>query len=75
VSPSGLLRGKTALVVGVASERSLAWAIAQALAREGAELAFSYQGERLGDRNKKNHKKEKRKKKRIKKKRVKIKIK
>jgi enoyl-[acyl-carrier protein] reductase I len=50
VSPSGLLRGKTALVVGVASERSLAWAIAQALAREGAELAFSYQGERLGER-------------------------
>ena len=46
----GLVQGKKALVVGVASERSLAWAVAQALAREGADLAFSYQGERLGER-------------------------
>jgi enoyl-[acyl-carrier protein] reductase I len=50
VTASGLLQGKKALVVGVASERSLAWSVAQVLAREGAELAFSYQGERLGER-------------------------
>jgi enoyl-[acyl-carrier protein] reductase I len=42
-----LLAGKKALVVGVANKRSIAWAIAQALAREGAQLAFTYQGERL----------------------------
>ena len=47
MSRPGLAQGKKALIAGVASERSLAWAIAQALAREGAELAFSYQGERL----------------------------
>src|SRR5690606_17652127 len=39
--------GKTALVMGVANQRSLAWAIAQPLAQAGARLAFSYQGERL----------------------------
>ena len=50
MSRPGLAQGKKALIAGVASERSLAWAIAQALAREGAELAFSYQGERLGER-------------------------
>lgn len=38
----GFLAGKRALVVGVATERSIAWGIAQALHREGAELAFSY---------------------------------
>jgi enoyl-[acyl-carrier protein] reductase I len=42
-----LLDGKRGLVFGVANRRSIAWAIAQALAREGAELAFTYQGERL----------------------------
>ena len=42
-----LLEGKRGLVFGVANRRSIAWAIAQALAREGAELAFTYQGERL----------------------------
>ncbi len=41
------LRGKTGLVMGVANQRSLAWAIAQPLAQAGARLAFSYQGERL----------------------------
>lgn len=46
----GLVDGKKALIVGVASERSLAWAIAQVLAREGAELAFTYQNERLRER-------------------------
>ncbi len=38
----GLMVGKKALVMGVANQRSLAWGIAQALHREGAELAFSY---------------------------------
>ena len=42
-----LLEGKQALVFGVANRRSIAWAIAQALAREGAQLAFTYQGERI----------------------------
>jgi enoyl-[acyl-carrier protein] reductase I len=42
-----LLDGKTGLVVGVANKRSIAWAIAQALAGAGMRLAFTYQGERL----------------------------
>jgi enoyl-[acyl-carrier protein] reductase I len=42
-----LLDGKTGIVFGVANKRSIAWAIAQAWAREGAKLAFTYQGERL----------------------------
>jgi enoyl-[acyl-carrier protein] reductase I len=42
-----LLNGKTGIVFGVANKRSIAWAIAQAWAREGAKLAFTYQGERL----------------------------
>ena len=42
-----LLEGKTGIVFGVANQRSIAWAIAQAWAREGARLAFTYQGERL----------------------------
>ncbi len=43
----GLLDGKIGVVFGVANKRSIAWAIAQAWAREGARLAFTYQGERL----------------------------
>ncbi len=43
----GFLEGKRALVLGVASNRSIAWGVAQAMAREGAELALSYQGEKL----------------------------
>ena len=43
----GLFDGKRALVAGVANKRSIAWAIAQALHGAGAELAFTYQGERL----------------------------
>jgi enoyl-[acyl-carrier protein] reductase I len=39
--------GKQALVLGVANRRSIAWAIARRLADEGAELAFTYQGERI----------------------------
>lgn len=44
---SHLLKGKKALVTGVANKRSIAWSIAKALANQGAELAFTYQGERL----------------------------
>ena len=44
-----LLEGKTGIVFGVANKRSIAWAIAQAWARGGAKLAFTYQGERLKD--------------------------
>lgn len=43
----GFLAGKRALIVGLASNRSIAWGIAQAMHREGAELAFSYQNEKL----------------------------
>jgi len=46
----GFLNGKRALVVGLASERSIAWGIAQAMQREGAELAFTYQNDRIKDR-------------------------
>ncbi len=42
-----LLEGKLGLIVGIANRRSLAWGIAQSLAREGARLAVTYQGERL----------------------------
>jgi enoyl-[acyl-carrier protein] reductase I len=42
-----LLEGKLGIVFGVANKRSIAWAIAQAWARAGARLAFTYQGERL----------------------------
>jgi enoyl-[acyl-carrier protein] reductase I len=43
----GFLQGKRALVTGVLSNRSIAWGIAQALHREGAELAFTYVDEKL----------------------------
>ena len=45
-----LMTGKRGLVMGVANERSIAWGIALALSQEGAELAFSYQGEAFGRR-------------------------
>ncbi|WP_341861018.1 SDR family oxidoreductase [Gymnodinialimonas sp. 57CJ19] len=45
-----LMKGKRGLVMGVANERSIAWGIAKALHGEGAELAFSYQGEAFGKR-------------------------
>ncbi|MFT5206341.1 MAG: enoyl-[acyl-carrier protein] reductase I [Candidatus Omnitrophota bacterium] len=44
---SQLLKGKKGLILGVANKRSLAWSIAQAASSEGAEIAFTYQGERL----------------------------
>ncbi len=43
----GMLRGKRALITGVANDRSLAWAIAQLFHAEGAELAFTYPGEAM----------------------------
>ena len=43
----GFMAGKRALIVGLASNRSIAWGIAQAFAREGAELAFTYQNDKL----------------------------
>ncbi|HSW11442.1 MAG TPA: enoyl-ACP reductase [Solimonas sp.] len=46
----GFLSGKKALITGVASDRSIATGIAEAFHREGAELAFTYQGERLKSR-------------------------
>ncbi|MCB2081349.1 MAG: enoyl-ACP reductase FabI [Rickettsiales bacterium] len=46
--PQGtLLKGKRGLIMGVANDRSLAWGIAQSVQAQGAELAFSYQGEAL----------------------------
>jgi enoyl-[acyl-carrier protein] reductase I len=46
----GFLQGKRALVVGVASDRSIAWGIAAAMAREGAEIAYTYQNDKLKQR-------------------------
>jgi len=46
----GFLSGKRALIVGVASDRSIAWGIAQAMHREGAELAFSCVNEKFKER-------------------------
>lgn len=45
-----LLQGKRGLVMGVANDHSIAWGIAKAVADQGAELAFSYQGEAFGKR-------------------------
>jgi len=46
----GMLSGKKALIVGVASPRSIAWGIAEAMAEHGAELAFTYQNDKLRSR-------------------------
>src|SRR6187402_1682040 len=45
-----LMKGKRGLIMGVANDHSIAWGIAQALAAQGAELAFTYQGEALAKR-------------------------
>ena len=50
LTKSGLMSGKRGLVMGVANDHSIAWGVAKALAAEGAELAFTYQGEALGKR-------------------------
>ncbi|MDR3376420.1 MAG: enoyl-ACP reductase FabI [Ancalomicrobiaceae bacterium] len=47
---SGLMQGKRGLVMGVANDHSIAWGIAKKLADEGAELAFTYQGDAFGKR-------------------------
>ena len=44
---AGAFEGKRGLVLGVANRRSIAWAIAKRLADEGAQIAFTYQGERI----------------------------
>ncbi|MCH2488274.1 MAG: SDR family oxidoreductase, partial [Erythrobacter sp.] len=44
---SGLMAGKRGLIMGLANDKSLAWGIAKELANQGAEIAFSYQGEAL----------------------------
>lgn len=46
---TSLLQGKKGLVLGVANKRSIAWAIARSVSAAGAELAFTYQGERLAE--------------------------
>jgi enoyl-[acyl-carrier protein] reductase I len=43
----GLMSGKRGLIMGLANDKSIAWGVARAVAAEGAELAFSYQGEQL----------------------------
>ncbi|MEZ5816080.1 MAG: enoyl-ACP reductase FabI [Hyphomicrobiaceae bacterium] len=47
IQGNGLMRGKRGLIMGVANNRSIAWGISQACASQGAELAFTYQGEAL----------------------------
>ena len=44
---AGRFEGKQALVLGVANQRSIAWAIAERIASDGAQVAFTYQGERI----------------------------
>ncbi|MBL9050254.1 MAG: enoyl-ACP reductase FabI [Tabrizicola sp.] len=44
---TGLMQGRRGLIMGLANDKSIAWGIAQAVAAQGAELAFSYQGEAL----------------------------
>ncbi|MEM7651353.1 MAG: enoyl-ACP reductase [Pseudomonadota bacterium] len=46
----GLMKGKKGLVMGVANEKSIAWGMAKALHEQGAEMAFTYQGEAFGKR-------------------------
>jgi len=47
---SGIMQGKRGLIMGVANNHSIAWGIAKAVAAQGAEVAFTYQGEALGKR-------------------------
>src|SRR5262245_28320792 len=46
----GLMAGKRGLIMGVANDRSIAWGIARAVAQQGAELAFTFQGDALSKR-------------------------
>ncbi len=47
---TGIMQGKRGLIMGVANNHSIAWGISKALAAQGAELAFTYQGDALGKR-------------------------
>lgn len=47
---NGIMQGKRGLIMGVANNHSIAWGISKALAAQGAELAFTYQGDALGKR-------------------------
>jgi len=47
---SDLMKGKRGLIMGVANDKSIAWGIAREMAAQGAELAFTYQGEAFGKR-------------------------
>ncbi|MDA9582420.1 SDR family oxidoreductase [Amylibacter sp.] len=47
---SNLMKGKRGLIMGVANDKSIAWGIAREMAAQGAELAFTYQGEAFGKR-------------------------
>ena len=47
---TGMMQGKRGLIMGVANNHSIAWGIAKTLAAQGAELAFTYQGDALGKR-------------------------
>jgi enoyl-[acyl-carrier protein] reductase I len=47
---TGLMSGKRGLIMGVANDKSIAWGIARAAHEQGAELAFTFQGEALGKR-------------------------
>lgn len=47
---TNLMKGKRGLIMGVANEKSIAWGIAREMAEQGAELAFTYQGEAFGKR-------------------------
>src|SRR3954453_5637474 len=47
---TGLMQGKRGLIMGIANDHSIAWGIARALAAQGAEMAFTYQGDALGKR-------------------------
>jgi enoyl-[acyl-carrier protein] reductase I len=49
-SMQDLMKGKRGLIMGIANDHSIAWGIARALAAQGAEMAFTYQGEALGKR-------------------------
>jgi enoyl-[acyl-carrier protein] reductase I len=49
-SMNDLMKGKRGLIMGIANDHSIAWGIAKALAAQGAELAFTYQGDALGKR-------------------------
>ena len=50
IPPGTLMKGKRGVIMGVANERSIAWGIAAACAAQGAELAFTFQGDALGKR-------------------------